>query len=110
LSEVKQEIKSLSTIVAKLVQKLVPSVTPSVSSSRSYSSVLQRDLVLLSRRFRELVVSLPTELEEEKKRTGEALVKALQVPSLPSSLEIVAVRRLPSTDITITFSSISACK
>ena len=81
-----------------------------MSSSRSYSSVLQRDLVLLSRRFKELIVSLLAELEEEKKRTGEALVKALQVPSLLLSLEIVAVRRLPSTDITITFSFTSACK
>jgi len=114
LSEVKQEIKSLSAIVTKLVQKPVASATPSVSSSvsasRSYSSALQRDLVLPSRRSRELVVSLPAESEEEKKRTGEALVKALQVPSLPSSLEIVAARRLPSTDIAITFSSTSACK
>ena len=82
----------------------------SVSSSRSYSLVLQRDLVLLSRRSRELVVSLTSELEEEKKRTGEALVKALQTPSFPASLEIVAARRLPSTDIAVTFSSTSACK
>ena len=110
LLEVKQEIKSLSAIVSKLAQKPVPSVTPSLSASRSYSSALQRDLVLPSRRSRELVVSLPAESEEEKKRTGEALVKALQVPSLRSSLEIVAARRLPRVDIAITFSSTSACK
>ena len=85
-------------------------MSSSVSALRFYRSVLQRDLVLPSRRFRELIVSLPAELKEEKKRTGEALVKALQVPSLPSSLEIVVIRRLLSTDITITFSFTSACK
>lgn len=111
LNEVKQELKALTSIVQKLA--LSPSTSPTLttpSNTRSYSEVLKRDLILPSRRTRELIVSLGPETEEEKKRTGEALVKALRNPVHSSSLDIIAARRLPSTDIAITFSSTSACQ
>jgi hypothetical protein len=112
LLEVKNELKSLTSAVQKLVVPSLSTTSSSLASSntRSYSDVLKRELVLPSRRSRELVVSLGSETEDEKKRTGEALVKALKNPSSPSSLEIIAARRLPSTDIAITFSSTSACQ
>ena len=111
LKEVKQELKSLTTIVQKLVPSTSTSSPPSLASSntRSYNEVLKRELVLLSKRFKELIVSLSTEIEDEKKRTKEALVKALKNPSFSPLLEIVAARRLPSIDVTITFSSTSTC-
>ena len=111
LKEVKQELKSLASIVQKLVT--TPTSPPSLlasSNTRSYSEALKRELVLPSRRTRELIVSLSSETKDEKKRTGEDLVKALKNPSFPPSLEIIAARRLPSTDIAITFSSTSACQ
>ena len=109
LKEVKQELKSLAIIVQKLVPSTSTSSPPSLASSntRSYSEVLKRELVLPSKHSRELIVSLSTKTEDEKKRTKEALIKALKNPSFSPSLEIVAARRLPSTDVTITFSSTS---
>ena len=79
-------------------------------NTRSYSEALKRELVLLSRRTKELIVSLDSETEDEKKRTREDLVKALKNPSFPPSLEIIAARRLLSIDIAITFSFTSACQ
>ena len=56
-------------MVTKLAQKPAPLPV-------SYSTALKRELVLLACRDQELIVSL-SELEEEKKRTGEDLLLAL---------------------------------
>ena len=111
LKEVKQELKSLIIIVQKLVPSLStspPSSLASLNTPRSYSKVLKRELILLSRRFKELIISLSSKTEDKKKRTREALVRALKDPSFTPSLEIIAARHLPSIDITITFSLTSA--
>ena len=107
LKEVKQELKSLTTIVQKLVPNLStspPSSLASLNTPRSYSEVLKRELILLSKRSKELIISLSSKTKDEKKRTKEALVRALKDPSFTPSLEIIATRHLLSIDITITFS------
>ena len=70
---------------------------------------MKRNLILPSRRTRELIVSLSNKSKEEKLRTGEDFIKALKNPNHPSSLNIVTSRRLPSSDIAITFANSTSC-
>jgi hypothetical protein len=108
---IKEDIKSLTQAVTKLTTHPPQPLTSGTGTNKmSYSRVLQKDLVLPSRRSRELVITLKGETIEEQTRTGLDLVRVLKDPKVLPSLEIIAARRLPSLDVALTFSTEKACK
>jgi hypothetical protein len=106
MQEIKAQIRGLAVTIKDLanIAILSPSKAPSYAEAlRQPAHKLQatKEMPILARRLRELVVAPGAESSSQKQRTGPELIR--DINSELQCEAVVAARRLPSGDTLITF-------